>query len=52
MRRPGSNKLAQVAVDTPSPVSSALCGAQAGLKEATVAQVTLMTGSKLREIEK
>ena len=37
-------------VDTPSPVSSALYGAQAGLKE--LAQVTLKMNSKLREIEK
>ena len=37
-------------VDTPSTVSSALYGAQAGLKE--LAQVTLKIGSKLREIEK
>ena len=38
------------AVDTPSTVSSALHGAQAGLKE--LAQVTLKMNSKLREIEK
>ena len=37
-------------VDTPCLKSSALYGAQAGLKE--LAQVTLKTGSKLREIEK
>ena len=37
-------------VDTPSTVSSALYGAQAGLKE--LAQVTLKIDSKLREIEK
>ena len=37
-------------IDTPSTVSSALYGAQAGLKE--LAQVTLKIDSKLREIEK
>ena len=43
------SKILLTYVDTPSPVSSALYGAQAGLKE--LAQVTLMIDSKLREIE-
>ena len=49
-KRVGEIEEPALGVDTPSTVSSALHGAQAGLKE--LAQVTLKIGSKLREIEK
>ena len=47
---PYTQGLSWLFVDTPSTVSSALYGAQAGLKE--LAKVTLMISSMLREIEK